>query len=281
MSEVLALADKHAERLKRMRRGVMQSAKAIHNDLLAQGYFLWEKGKGKKARWAHADECEFRTALLTLTYRPDVQWEPLHIKQLCDHYRKWAKRNKCQFSYVWVIEPHADGRPHYHMVFWVTNGKTPPLPDEQGWWPHGMSNAVWATSPVGYIAKYASKGHKHHFPDGARLWGAGGLTAAARIERTYRLAPKWLRDVCEPGALIRRAKTQIKQTFASGATAVHNVTAWVSSLTGLAFFSPWEHDGMSSNGVALRHRGYIEVFSPEGDFWRIRHNNPMEQCHAY
>lgn len=270
----LTLADKHADRLRRMRRGVLASARAIHNDLCDRGYSPWDEDS--RRRWAYAKEHEFRCALITLTYAPDVEWAPSHIKELCRHYRQWAKRRKAQFSYVWVVETHESGRPHYHLVFWLSGGHTPPMPDEQGWWPHGMSNVTWARSPVGYIVKYASKGHKHSLPDDCRIWGAGGMTAKARAEKTWCTAPKWLRQVTQPGTLIRRAVTQIKETYASGKTSVFNVCAWVSQASGFAFFSPWEYDGASMTGIALRHKGYIEAWSPEGDFFRIPHQNPME-----
>lgn len=279
MSEHLHLASKHAERLKKMRRGVLLSARAIHNDLLAQGYEQWSEENAK--RWGSAGELEFRCALLTLTYRPDAEWQPNQLKELLSHYRKWAKRNKCVFSYVWTMEPQGNGRPHYHVVFWMSGGKVPPLPDKQGWWPHGMSNAQWAHSPVGYIAKYASKGNAHQFPEDARIWGAGGLSKAARAERAWCLAPKWLRGVTEPGTLVRKVKTAITETFQSGKTQVTNVMAWVCSETQNAFFSPWEFLQMTATGPALRHKGFIEVFAPCGDHYKLKHINPMENAHAH
>lgn len=273
----LVLADKHADRLRRMRRGVLSSARAIHNDLVADGYFQWEKDCGH--RWASSDDLEFRCALLTLTYDPAVEWEPGHVRVLLDHYRKWAKRNKCRFSYVWVVETHESGKPHYHAVFWVSGGKTPPFPDQQGWWPHGHSNAVWAKSPVGYIAKYASKGHKHALPADCRLWGAGGLTARARAEKSWVNAPKWLRAITEPGTLIKRASMQIKEVYQSGKEAVFNVVSWFSEASQISFFSPWEYNGMTSTGVALRHKGFIEGISQCGEVFRITHINPLGEFH--
>lgn len=272
MTADLVLAEKNSQRLKKMRRGVVLSAKAIHNDLLAEGYVQWEQG----GSWAAASEHEFRCALLTLTYAPGVAWEPAQIKKLLDHYRKWSKRNGCRFSYVWVMELHKSGIPHYHVVFWVTGGKTPPFPDDAGWWPHGKSNAVWARSPVGYIAKYASKGTMGQAPEGARLWGAGGLTAAARAARSWSLAPKWLRSVTEPGTLVKRATVAVEEISTYGRKVVSNVCAWVSAATGMAFFSPWLCDGFGPEGLRLRHRGYIECLAPGGDLFRVAHQNPME-----
>lgn len=265
----LTLASANAQRLKKMRRGVVLSAKAINNDLIADGFVQWD-GTGK---WGYAPEHAFRCALLTLTYAPGVEWAPLQIKKLLDHYRKWAKRNGCRFSYVWVMELHQSGVPHYHVVFWVTGGKTPPFPDAQGWWPHGKSNAVWATSPVGYIAKYASKGSSADVPEGSRLWGAGGLTATARAARSWSLAPKWVRAMTEPGTLVKKTTVAIEEISQYGRKVVTNCLAWVSAVTGMAMLSPWEFAGFGPNGVSLRHRGYVECFTTGGDVFRVRHEH--------
>ena len=264
----------HEARLRKMRRAVMESAKAIHNDLLEKGYQHWTKEGGSP--WRYAADDEFRCALLTLTYAPDVVWEPKHLAAMLDHYRKWAKRNRVQFSYVWTMELHKSGKPHYHVVFWVTGGKTPPFPDEQGWWPHGMANSKWAYSPVGYIAKYASKGTCADLPKGARLYGAGGLTVEARAQRSWSLAPKWLRQMIAPGTLVKRVAFEIERIGKWGATVVDRTTAWVESNFGYAFLSPWQSDGWTPTGVALRHLGYVEMFTPEGDHFQIQHTNPFE-----
>ena len=257
-----------------MRRAVMESAKAIHNDLLEKGYQHWTKEGGSP--WRYAAEDEFRCALLTLTYAPDAAWEPKHLAAMLDHYRKWAKRNRVQFSYVWTMELHKSGKPHYHVVFWVTGGKTPPFPDEQGWWLHGMANAKWAYSPVGYIAKYASKGTSADLPKGARLYGAGGLTIEARAQRSWSLAPKWLRQMIAPGTLVKRVAFEIERIGKWGLTVVDRTTAWVEGTFGYAFLSPWQSDGWTPTGVALRHLGYVEMFTPEGDHFHIEHTNPFE-----
>lgn len=267
-------ATSHEARLRKMRRAVLSSARAIHNDLIAKGYQQWVEGQG--AQWRYASEHEFRCALLTLTYSPDVEWEPKHLAVLFDHYRKWAKRNDCQFSYVWVMELHKSGKPHYHVVFWVTGGKTPPFPDGQGWWPHGKTQAKWAHSPVGYIAKYASKGTSAELPKGARLHGAGGLTIEARADRSWALAPKWLREMVPVGTLVRRVKAELPLLGKFGQVIADKVTAWVDSTFGNMFVSPWQSDGWTPNGVALRHLGYVEMITPEGDFFRIKHTNPYE-----
>ncbi|QQQ03671.1 rolling circle replication-associated protein [Lysobacter enzymogenes] len=264
----------HEARLRKMRRGVLASAMSIHNDLLAKGYQQWTEQGG--AQWRYAAEHEFRCALLTLTYAPEFEWQPSQLRVMLDHYRKWAKRNKCLFSYVWVMELHQSGKPHYHVVFWVTGGKVPPFPDAQGWWPYGKSNAKWAHSPVGYIAKYASKGTTADLPKGSRLYGAGGLSIEARAQRSWSLAPKWLRQMTEPGTLVRRVPFAIERIGKWGKTVIDKTTAWVEATFGNAFLSPWQSDGWTPSGVALRHLGYVEMFTQEGDVFQIKHINPFE-----
>ncbi|MFQ6310394.1 rolling circle replication-associated protein [Lysobacter capsici] len=271
---VVASAQSHEARLRKMRRAVIASAKAIHNDLLDQGYMQWIEGQG--AQWRYAQEHEFRCALLTLTYKPEVEWASDHLRVMLRHYTMWAKRNKVQFSYVWTMELHQSGKPHYHVVFWVSGGKTPPFPDAQGWWPHGKSNAVWAHSPVGYIAKYASKGTAGEIPKGVRLHGAGGLTIKARAQRSWSLAPKWLRQIVAPGTYVKRVAVVKEFVGKYGHVIADKATGWVESNFGNKFLSPWQTDGWSPTGMTLRHLGYIEMFTPEGDEFRIPHTNPFE-----
>lgn len=267
-SELSIQSDPVGSRLKKLVRGVVQSAKAIDDGLREAGYSQWYQ---KSSRWSYAPEHEFRSALLTLTYRPDVEWSPLHIAALLDHYRKWAKRRKVLFSYVWVAELHKSGRIHFHVVFWVTGGETPPFPDAQGWWPHGASNAKWAVSPVGYIAKYASKTPTKAgaFPAGMRLWGAGGLTPPMRLQRSYACAPKWLRTLFSAPVHVVKKVIEVTDTLRNGEKSVARVSAWVEKASGLALFSPWESQGFEGGGLVLKNRGYIEVLSPDGDAFRV------------
>ncbi len=176
----------------------------------------------------------FRTAFITLTYRPGVCWEPRHIAELLAHYRKWCKRQHCAFRYVWVAEATQAGVPHYHIVAWLPRGVTPPLPDKQGWWPHGMTQAKWAHSPVGYIAKYASKGvdASHSLPRGARLWGSGGVSLAIRARRVWALAPAWVSELSgDPGERVRK-----------GVTAKDGHSWWIFLDRGFALRSAWRSD---------------------------------------
>lgn len=246
-----------------MQRGVIASARAIEADMREEGFEAWEHTRRGWKPSAYA-EFSYRCALLTFTYAPDVVWSPLHIATVLSHYRKWAKRNKCRFSYVWTMELHKSGKPHYHVVIWVTGGHTPPFPDAQGWWPHGMSQAKWAHSPVGYIAKYASKGTSADLPRGARLWGAGGLSVSAMAARSWATAPKWVRSLTPAGTKVRRGIMKCAGRFAPR-------TGWIATLAGVMglFIGPWIVDRIEDLGVVLGHRGYAEFFTAEGEAFRI------------
>lgn len=82
-----------------------------------------------------------------------------------------------------------------------------PFADKRGWWPHGMSNQVWARNAVGYIAKYASKAHDGGaVPKGARLFGFGGLRGAARRIWAWWRLPNRIRDAVGMDADVIRAR---------------------------------------------------------------------------
>lgn len=168
--------DPVVSRLNRMKRGTLTSAR-LHQEQATKGGF------------------RFKAAMLTLTYRPDVTWTPRHVADLLRHVRQWCRRRSIECRYVWVLELTKAGRPHYHIVFWLPRGVSLPKPDKQGWWMYGFTKIEWARNPVGYVAKYASKGDSDaKFPKSARIHGSGGLSAAARNERAWWLSPGWVRD---------------------------------------------------------------------------------------
>ena len=139
-----------------------------------------------------------RWAMLTLTYRDEVEWRAKQLALLTDHLRKYAARCDFVARYVWALELTKRGRPHYHLLVWLPKGRTLPKPDKQGWWPHGMTKIEWARNAVGYLAKYASKGIENNqwacIPKGARMCGNGGLSAEARTELRWWKLPTWVRE---------------------------------------------------------------------------------------
>lgn len=175
--------DREASRLKRLRCSVLTAAR-LHVQ--------------EKSRW--------KVAMLTLTYRPDVDWAPGQISTVVRHIRQWLARKGHEMRFVWVQEFTKKGRPHYHLLLWLPLGLTIPKPDKQRWWPWGMTKIEWARNAVGYIAKYASKGDALHQPaKGARMHGNGGLTGGALIEQRWWKLPGWLRGRVEPSDRVRRA----------------------------------------------------------------------------
>jgi hypothetical protein len=161
--------DKVLSRLARLRRAV---------GFAARGHLVSEKGR-------RSDQC----LMLTLTYAIDDGWKGDHMSAFMDHVRKWCNRNDVACRYVWVAELTKRGRVHYHVALWVPKGVKLPRPDDQGWWPHGLTRIEVARAAVPYLLKYLSKGAGDtlgSFPSGARIYGIGGL------EHSLRRARRWL-----------------------------------------------------------------------------------------
>lgn len=197
--------DREANRLKRLQRSVLTSAR-LHVQ--------------QRPRW--------RVAMITLTYRPDVDWEPGQVSALVRHLRQWLKRKGIAMRFVWVQEFTKKGRPHYHMLVWLPLGITPPKPDKQGWWPCGMTKCEWARNAIGYIAKYASKGDSLALPaKGARMHGGGGLTDEALLEQRWWKLPTWLRSDVEPSDRVRRAAPRSGGGFVSPGTGEVYRSPWI------------------------------------------------------
>lgn len=267
-------------RLVKLAKGVKAAALAIDTKFREVLGNPVQSRVGRKSPYSRTSP--YRVALITLTYRRDGMWEPHHISDLIKHYREWFRRNAKgsaipEFHYVWVMELTEVGRPHYHIVAWMPKGVTPPFPDQQGWWPHGNTNAKWAASPVGYITKYASKSETksgQHLPKRARLWGYGGLKMTERGPVAFALAPRWLKGVTHHESHPRKKTIEVSETGKFGVKRVSKVSAWVLTAglsAGWAFFSPFDYDGFTGTGIALSHRGHIEVLTPDGDTFHIQH----------
>lgn len=133
--------------------------------------------------------------MITLTYKPEVDWSPYHITHLQRCVRRHLEANGIEFRYVWVVEYTKVGKPHYHLLVWMPFSCRVPKPDKAGWWPHGMTNIAWARYAIGYVAKYTSKADLLHKPEaGARMHGNGGLTGDALLEARWWKMPGWVRE---------------------------------------------------------------------------------------
>lgn len=222
-------SDNLVKRLQGMRTGVRSAARLIERELQDEGV-------------------KYRSAMVTLTYRDDEEWHPRDINTLLSHYRKWAERRGAWVRYVWAMELTKRGRPHYHIVFFLPRGVTPPLPDKQGWWRKGSTNAKWARYPVSYISKYASKGFgSGSIPKGAHIWGCSVSSPAFRCRLRWFLAPSWLRKLVPFEDGVRRVRQW-----------------WVNAATGWGYLSPWLFDSVGSGSVVLRYVGWSldRVFIP-------------------
>lgn len=278
------------KRIVRMSKGVVASAKVIDDKFRAKygEPLLATTDSGalrmhwKTKRPYYLAESPYRCALITLTYAKDGTWGNRHLIDLVKHYRQWFKRNGNgeSFHYVWVMELTEIGRPHYHLIAWFPKGVKPPLPDKQGWWPHGSTQAVYATSPVGYIAKYASKSETKsgaHLPKGGRLWGYGGLLMSERAPIAFALAPRWLKGLvhheCHP---VKRVYEKVLEPVLTHSIGIYRrfhervirKSGWFIKSGynhGSWFFSPYDFEGFADNGIVLSHRGQIEMLTSEGE----------------
>lgn len=213
--------DRHQMRTRRMRRAVVTSAR-LHQEHLTTSRF------------------RFRCAMVTLTYAPDIEWQPHHISGYLKNTREWLRKRGFDFRYAWVCELTQAGVPHYHVLIWLPRGITLPMPDKSGWWPYGMSRSEWARRPVGYLAKYASKGQGQRFPRGLRIHGIGGLNTDQRMTKRWWLTPRYVREQWPlPEADVHRA-------VGGG---------WVSRLSGDWLPSPWAIVGYNGPWVTIRWKG--------------------------
>lgn len=159
-------------------------------------------GAGEINEHLQRERRRFRAAMITLTYAPDVEWQPRQISRLMQCIRDWLHRRGHKLRACWVLELTKAGRPHYHVVVWLPRGLTLPKPDKRGWWPAGSTRIEWARRPVGYLAKYTSKGAEGPvaIPKGARICGIYGCP----VHLGWWRAPAWLRTIAEPRNVIRR-----------------------------------------------------------------------------
>ena len=237
-------------RLKRLQKSVRISAEVIQESL-------------------QKNHVRYKAAMVTLTYRDDVDWSPRQVSNYLKCVREWARRKGIFIHYVWVLELTKRGRPHYHVLFWLPKGVSMPKADKQGWWKHGMTRSEWAYSPVGYLCKYTSKGIDFDswgkLPRGGRLYGHGGYTPKMRVTRAWRVAPAWVRELID----------EIDGVKKVGAY-------WVNRVSGMGIRSPFTFDHVNR---ILRFKGFSdpihesEIFNnspPDPDWGAVRFNESLE-----
>jgi hypothetical protein len=182
----------------------------------------------------------FKWVMVTLTYRPEVEWSPKHVSSLLTHMREWCKRRNIPFRNVWVAEMQKQrGVIHYHILLMLPAAgscRKLPMPDKQGWWPHGSTRIETARCAGGYLAKYASKGDLTPFPKGARIHGCGGLTGGALSTWRWWKRPKYVRDAMPD------ASTPVRRLPRGG---------WMNIETGECIQSEWQYAGMRRGKIIL------------------------------
>lgn len=230
------VVDPGEKRLKRMRFTVCRAAT-----------LLQEETKARKLKR--------RVAMLTLTYRQGVDWEPGHISALIRHLDMYARRHLGgPVPIVWVAELTKAGRVHYHLALWLPRGRTLPKPDSQGWWQHGMTRIEWARFAPGYLAKYATKGSEGDFPAGLRLYGLCGLPRGIRGQLAFEKLPAWTKD-------------EAKATPAHGLVRAERGGGFiVQALDGQRLHSPWAVVAVSKAGVRITRVGTVFPLAPVESF---------------
>lgn len=171
-------------RFKRMQRGVVAAA-ALLDQKLSTACRPW---------------------FVTLTYAPDAEHRQKQVAEYLRCVRRWAQRGNHAFGYTWVLELTKKGRPHYHVVFWLSRGVRMPKGDTRGWWPHGSTQTQRARNPVGYLVAYSKKAKECELPRGARLFGCGGLSLEDRRSKSWRLLPAYVRAAFDVGDDVCRVR---------------------------------------------------------------------------
>lgn len=168
------------------------------------------------------DKGRYYPVLITLTYQTNADWDKRDISKVVDAYRKdWKQRLKQppeHFRYVWVAEQQKRGTIHYHLVLFCPRGKSLAKPDKYHL--KGQTKIEGVRKGIkSYLSKYLSKGtvgfqggEAEHMPKGARLFGHGGMSGAARAHLSYELLPTYVKGWFEEGkGAVRRIKGGWKQ----------------------------------------------------------------------
>lgn len=168
--------DRDESRFVRLQKGVGIAAKLQQQETEGKGY---------------------QVLFITLTYRRGEDWRGDHVGRYLTAVRNdYRRKTGDGLRYVWVGETQERGAIHYHVIFWVLKRYWMPKADRRGWWPHGMTKTEKARLSggsvvylMGYIKKQKSK---EGLPHGARIFGVGGLSAAARSVRRWVHLPAFL-----------------------------------------------------------------------------------------
>jgi hypothetical protein len=109
-----------------------------------------------------------------LTYAPEYNWEPNHVREFMLSYKKVLGQNL--IAYAWVAELQKRGAVHYHIMLVVPDclsiGDDLPYPDDAGLWSYGFTRIERARTPF-YLVTYLGKEYQKdfsRFPKGIRVF---------------------------------------------------------------------------------------------------------------
>jgi len=201
-------------------------------------------GLHESANYARKDRVVFGT----LTYRPGVEWEPNHIREFGNRLSKWLQRHKVRSRMVWVAEMQERGAVHYHYALWVSRRLTVPMPDKQGWWPHGITNVQYVKKSIyKYLSKYLTKPDNAPKPKGLRSYGIVGLGEKSRDVLRVWTAPRWLQYCIKESAVIKKYGPY-----------------WIDLTEKKVYLGPFRCYGFEGGkGLIIENVGYITVFRLE------------------
>ena len=173
--------------------------------------------------------------LVTLTYRDVDGWSARHVSEFMRHVRRFLGQGL--LGYMWVAELQRRGAVHYHVILMVSPGRRIPMPDEVGWWEHGMTRVQLVRNPQrvwGYVRKYVSKGDFGEFPPGLRLF--------AVVIRAVLGLRRWLVRWFSVPLWVRQALDGMGVCVDEGSTIRHVTGGW--QVGGIVVSSPWRFTGV-------------------------------------
>jgi len=168
--------DPNQTRLSHMRKRISSWAKIMNKSLLKRGKYTY--------------------LMITLTYSPDFEWYPNHIKNFMKRLRRKYPEIK---AYAWVAEMQRRGAVHYHILVVVPKRTYIKCPDKSGLWKYGMTRVERAKKGSFYIVKYVGKEYqKLNYPKGIRIYcaviGKNVIDEVSMLLFRLSSLPRWLEE---------------------------------------------------------------------------------------
>ena len=158
---------------------------------------------------------------MTLTYRNNKDFSPLHISRFIDRLRSFLYRRGYSLPYAWVLE--CAGRLHYHLILWLPKGLKIDLVRLEKWWPWGSTWTEFCRKVANWSRYIRKCDNVANLPKGARGHGSGGLDDAGKTQVARAILPRWLLAQLPDGHTARRRRGG----------------GWTDTLTGEVYRSPY------------------------------------------